>query len=68
LSQWGFGHSAINTLPVPGNACHLIVFSEAGTPDSNEETGMHPAHKMSMNSTRAAESLLWQRFPLAPSA
>jgi hypothetical protein len=68
LSQWSFGHSAIDTLPVPGDAFHLIVFSKAGTPDRDKETGMHPAHEMGVNSTRATESFLWQRLPLAAGA
>jgi hypothetical protein len=65
LSHWCFGHRSINTLPVPGNACHLIVFGKAGTPDGNKEAGMHPSHEMSVNRTRAAEPLLWQCLPLA---
>jgi hypothetical protein len=68
LSQWSFGHCSIYTLPVPGNSCHLIVFSETGAPDGNKEAGMHPTHEMGVDCTRTAVSLLWQCLPLAAGA
>jgi hypothetical protein len=67
LSQGGFGHGAIYTLPSPSDAFHFIVFGKAGSPKRKEKTSPHPPHKMSVNRTWAAKPFFRKRFPLAAS-
>ncbi len=42
--QWCLDHCPVYTLPFPGDAFHLIVFSKAGAPESNKKAGFHPVH------------------------
>lgn len=63
--QGCFDQSTVDTLPTPGDTFHLIVFGKPCTPKRYKKTSPHPLHKMGMNCTRAAKSLLRQCFPLA---
>src|SRR4249920_2622751 len=65
LCQWRLHHRAVDALPAPGNALHLVVFGQARLPKSLEESRGLPLKKSLVDGACAAEALLGQRLPLA---
>lgn len=49
-----FYHAAIDALPSPRYAFHLIIFCQAGFPEPFKKTGSNPFSKISMNSATAS--------------
>src|ERR1035438_9294962 len=66
-SQRSFPHGPIDALPVPGDALHLVVLGQSGSPYLDEEAFTLPALEMSMHGAGAAV-LFGQRLPLTAGA
>jgi hypothetical protein len=67
FGQGSFAHSSINTLPIPSDALHLVVFGQTGPPEFGEKTGGLPVLEMQVNGAGAAQ-FLGKGFPLASGA
>jgi len=61
-----FSCRPIDALPTPGDALHLVVFGQAGSPNLQEKALPMPVLKVCMHGARAA-ILFGQRLPLAAS-
>jgi hypothetical protein len=59
-----FTQRTINVLPFPGNASHLLIFDQTGSPEALKEASRLPAQKMPMNGAGTAKLFLGQRLPL----
>ncbi len=53
LCQGCFHHGAVNALPAPGDALHLVVLGQAGFPHRFEEAGSFPLEKALVHSACA---------------
>jgi hypothetical protein len=63
-----FDHRTVDTLPLPCNPFHLVIFGESSAPQREKKTGSHPASKISMYRARTPKSLFRQSLPLTASA
>ena len=64
LSQRGFHHGAIDALPFPTDAFHLLILHQTRLPDLLENALFHPLLKVGMNGTGTAEALSGKGLPL----
>ena len=64
LGKGGLVHRTVDCLPLPGDAHHIIVFSQTFSPKREEEAGLFPLPKICMNGTGATEALFGQCLPL----
>ena len=63
--ETGFAQTAIDRLPLPGDATQLIAFFQQDRPQLDENSIFHPALKPPMNRAVIAKHL-GQMIPLAP--
>ncbi len=68
LSKRRLQHGAIDALPSPGNALHLVVLREPGSPQGQEEPLLQPCPEIPVHRAGTPKSFLRQRLPLAPGA
>ena len=59
LGKGGLVHRTVDCLPLPGDAHHIIVFSQTFSPKREEEAGLFPLPKICMNGTGGYRSALW---------
>jgi hypothetical protein len=67
-AERSFGHCAVNTLPFPIDAAHLVILDKSFSPKLQEYASFCPFLKPAMRGGRAANLCLAQRIPLASSA
>jgi len=60
-------HRAIDTLPVPRDRFHLVIFGQSGLPHTKKEACLLPLLEVQMYSTGTAK-LAWKSLPLAAGA
>ena len=65
LGERGLHQRAVDTLPAPGNALHLVVLGHPCLPEGAEDAGPLPLEKPGVNGAGAAKPLGGQRIPLA---
>src|SRR5512136_2264514 len=49
LRQWGFALRPIQALPLPSNPLHLIILSQAGSPQPHKEPLLSPPLEVCMD-------------------
>jgi hypothetical protein len=57
LGQGSFAHGPIHALPIPGDACHRVEFSQSGPPKRHEQSGFMPILKMLVKDADTRERL-----------
>jgi hypothetical protein len=67
LSERGFAHGAVDTLPSPSDPFHPVVFRQACLPQAQEEPIVPPPLEVLMDGTAAAKTI-GQRLPLTARA
>jgi hypothetical protein len=65
LCQWRFHHRAVDALPAPGDALHLVVLAKSSFPRSFEEACSLPFEEPLVSGACTADARLGQRLPLA---
>jgi len=65
--QWRFSHGPVDTLPLPGDALHTVIFSQPCLPQLQEKTRLLPVLKILVHRAGRAK-LARQSLPLNPCA
>src|SRR6476469_8139132 len=68
LRQRSLHQRAVDALPSPRDALHVVVLGKSGLPQLLKEAGLLPLQEPLVNGTGTAEALLGQRLPLAARA